>query len=111
MRARQLLADAEKKSGLIIADISLWKIAMLVAKGRITLRPSPAEFLETYVQAYDVTVQPITAEIAEKAVYWPKEVNGDPADQIIAAMSSCLGVPLLTADRNLQKAQGINTIW
>jgi PIN domain nuclease of toxin-antitoxin system len=35
----------------------------------------------------------------------------DPADQIIAATSRILGLPLLTADRKMRDFSGIETIW
>jgi PIN domain nuclease of toxin-antitoxin system len=38
-------------------------------------------------------------------------MHGDPADRIIVATTSTLGVPLVTGDKKLQAYQGIKTIW
>ena len=39
------------------------------------------------------------------------ELNLDPADRIIAATSIISNTPLITADKNLQRATKLNIIW
>ena len=51
------------------------------------------------------------AEIANLSVNLPVEINSDPADRIICATSIKLGYPLITADKNLQNSNLVETIW
>jgi PIN domain nuclease of toxin-antitoxin system len=38
-------------------------------------------------------------------------MHGDPADRLIVATASTLGVPLVTGDKSLQAYRGVKTIW
>jgi len=53
----------------------------------------------------------ITPEIAELSTQLPTEINLDPADRIIAALSIFTNTKLVTADDNLRKSTKIKTIW
>jgi PIN domain nuclease of toxin-antitoxin system len=59
----------------------------------------------------EIRVESISADIAVLAGGLPEPMHGDPADRIIVATTSTLGVPLVTGDRKLQTYQGIRTIW
>jgi len=110
-RAKKEIAKANKSDGIIICDISLWEIAMLVKKGRIQIRASYLEFIDLVKTSNYYIIQSITPEIAELSTTLPSEINGDPADRLIAATSIFTHTPLLTADKNLLQADILNTIW
>jgi PIN domain nuclease of toxin-antitoxin system len=38
-------------------------------------------------------------------------MHGDPADRLIVATASTLGVPLVTGDKKLHAYRGVKTIW
>ncbi len=99
------------KNQLIIADISLWEIAMLIEKGRLQVDVAAQQFLELAIHAFDLQVQPITPQIAVTATTLPDSVNKDPADRLIMAAAMVLGVPLVTADANLRKASIVEVVW
>jgi PIN domain nuclease of toxin-antitoxin system len=96
---------------ILLADISLWEIAMLVQKGRIQVNADIKSFLELALQAFAIKVRPITPQIAALAVRFSSSVNQDPADRIIMATAAIENVPLVTADHNLQTANIVPTIW
>lgn len=109
--ARTAIAQANQSDGLLICDISLWEIAMLLQKGRLQVNTDPLSFINLLLQANKTLVQPITPQIAALAAGFPDDINRDPADRLIAATTLAENGPLLTADRNLQAARGIPTLW
>jgi len=105
-----VLAMLEHAS-LIVADISLWEVAMLASRRRIELDVPVEVFLDDYLMNRQVSVQPVTPYIAAETQRLPSGVNLDPADRLIVATASALGCPLLTADRNLQRHSTVEVIW
>lgn len=68
-------------------------------------------FLNLILQANNILVQPITAEIASLAVEFPKSISQDPADRLIAATALSRNATLVTVDKNLQNSNLISTLW
>jgi PIN domain nuclease of toxin-antitoxin system len=102
---------ADQHNTLIIADISLWEVAMLVNKGRIQINTTPANFINLYLQSRNIMVHAISPEIAELSVNIGAEINNDPADRIIAATSIIHNARLVTADQNLRNSSLLDTVW
>ncbi len=102
---------ADEHNALIIADISLWEIAMLIKKGRIEIETTAANFMNLYLQSRNIVVQSISPEIAELSVNLSADINSDPADRIIAATSIIYNAQLVTADQNLRSSNLLNTLW
>lgn len=109
-RAARTIEHAAKEGVLACSDISLWEIAMLIAKGRLTVSAEPALFLERLIQARAVTVLPITPEIAVLANSAVIE-HGDPADRVIAGTAIHHRAKLVTSDAKLQSVEGLTTVW
>lgn len=103
--------EADERNALIIADISIWEIAMLIKKQRLEINASAAAFINLFLQSRNVSVKPISAEIAELSVNFDSEINNDPADRLIAATSIIHNAQLVTADKNLRGASILSTIW
>lgn len=59
-RATRALESAAVEGALACSDISLWEIAMLVAKGRLDPGADTAQFLNDIVEARALRVIPIT---------------------------------------------------
>jgi len=110
-KAKKAIENADKQSALIIADISIWEIAMLVKKGRLEIDASPAHFSNLFLQSRNVSVKSISPEIAELSVNFGDDMNNDPADRLIAATSIIHNARLITADTNLLKSELIETLW
>ncbi|MCB0082459.1 MAG: type II toxin-antitoxin system VapC family toxin [Caldilineaceae bacterium] len=109
--AKEAIDAANQATGIVVADISLWEIAMLIQKGRIEIQTDCQSFLNLVLQANQIKVRAITPQIASLSTQLPWTVNSDPADRLIAATAIVEGVSLVTADRHLQEAEEVATIW
>jgi len=101
--------DAREKSGLAVATITLWELAWLANSGRLQVAGSVESYIRETVSR--VIVKPLTAEIAALAMRMPPSFPKDPADRMIVATAAIEGVPLVTADQQIQLAQRVPTIW
>ncbi len=110
-KASEAIARANEEDGIIFCEISLWEIAMLIKKGRIQLETSYQAFIELALKSNRYVFRGLTPQIAELSTQFPQDVNQDPADRIIAATAIIENAPLVTADKNLRRAESIPTIW
>ena len=110
-KAKKNIAHANENDGIMFCEISLWEIALLVKKERISIDISFQNFIKLIFSSNKYQFQGITPDIAELSTQLPEEVNKDPADRIIAATSLIHHIPLITKDSNLLKANSITTIW
>jgi PIN domain nuclease of toxin-antitoxin system len=85
----------------VLSAISVWEVAMLESKGRLTLKPDPATWIRTNLAA-PIALEPLSPEIALESCRLAA-FHGDPADRIIVATAAVLGLPLLTADAEIVK--------
>lgn len=83
-----------------ISAIVLWEIAKLAELGRIEIDLEDPEVVRALSK---IQIWPITREIAHQSTRL--DIQGDPADQLIAATSVVHKVPLLTRDRVLLKSK------
>lgn len=83
----------------ILCDISLWEVAMLVERRRLTLAIPFEAWLEAAAHPRTVRVQPVTAGIAAEVARLPATFHRDPADRLIVATCRVLGAPLVSKDR------------
>lgn len=110
-KAKNAINKANERDGIIFCEISLWEIAMLIKKARISIDTSYQDFIKMVFLSNKYQFKGITPEIAELSTSLPDEVNKDPADRIIAATSLIYKIPLVTTDKNLLNADSIKTIW
>jgi PIN domain nuclease of toxin-antitoxin system len=109
-KARRRLKDGESAGQLACADISLWEIAMLIAKRRLEIDEEPELFIQAVLDARGYRVLPITSGIAalsQSADFTRK----DPADRLIAATALASGAELLSADRAMKGIPGLKLVW
>jgi len=59
----------------------------------------------------DVTVLPITPEIALLAAQFPDDYPGDPGDRLIGATARAEGLTLVTRDENIRACPLLSTVW
>ncbi len=109
--AREAIIRANQTDGMLLADISLWEIAMLLKKGRLKVETDYLTLINLLLQANRIVVQPITPTIASLSVRLPEDINQDPADRLIAATAIAAGSVLVTADESLRRAAVLNTLW
>ena len=100
---------ARQGGGLAVSAITLWELGLLMNRGRIqapgTVESSIRQLLE------DVTVRPITPEIAALAAQFPDDFPRDPADRLIGATARAEGLTLITRDENIRRSPLLKTVW
>jgi PIN domain nuclease of toxin-antitoxin system len=110
-KAGAAIAQADAAGGLACCDISLWEIAMLIAKGRLDPGTDSQSFIRLVLAARNFEVVPITPEIAARSAQPQFCPHGDPADRIIAATAMIHKAKLVTSDRKLVTVDGLHIVW
>ena len=108
-KARESIRSARAGSGIGIAAITLWELAWLAENHRLLVAGSVESFVREMVAP--VIVRPITAEIAAQAVRLGEKYPRDPADRMIGATAIVEGIPLVTADEQINRTKMVETIW
>lgn len=109
-KARTAIEETRQHGeGLAISDMTLLEIAMIASKNRIKLNST----LETFLSEVEVrfVVLPISGRICVRALALPANYPNDPADRVIAATALVEGIPLLTADAEIQRSKALRTVW
>lgn len=109
-RALRTIEAASARGDIACSDISLWEIAMLVAKNRLDPGAELTQFLHDMIQARGLRVLPITPEIAALAQS-PQFAHGDPADRIIGATALYHHARLVSTDAQLRKLKALEVVW
>jgi PIN domain nuclease of toxin-antitoxin system len=97
-RTRGLIDAAVAQRALAFSAISLWEIAMLVARGRLQTT-LPVEELRNRLLQTGMTELPLTGDVALLSAQLA--LHGDPADRFIAASAVSHAAVLVTADERL----------
>ncbi len=105
------IVNADDAGTLACCDISLWEIAMLVAKRRLDPGTDAQKFIQLILAARSIKVLPITSEIAARSTHPDFCPHGDPADRIIAASAILHKAKLVTSDHKLTKVTGLQVVW
>jgi PIN domain nuclease of toxin-antitoxin system len=93
-----LIETAAGRAQLAVAAISVWEVAMLEAKGRISLSRSIDEWVAEALTAPGVRLAELSPEIALESTRLPGTPPKDPADRMILATTRVLGGTLVTCD-------------
>jgi PIN domain nuclease of toxin-antitoxin system len=96
-------AKSDPQETIGLCDISLWEIAMLVRKNKLTVSVDIEELLQETEENPLISILPITARIAAESVQLGDDFHKDPADRIIVATARCLNLNLLTADSKIRE--------
>ena len=102
-----------KSNFLLISAISIWEIAMLEKKKRISFFQPISQWVEEVLSLPYIRIVELRPQIAIESCNLPGEFHGDPADRIIIATARILNVPLVTMDRKIiaySKKEYIRTI-
>ncbi len=93
-----------------ISAISCWELAKLVEKKRIGFSIPSLAWIRRSLNELNIRIADLSPEIAVESTVL-RGLNRDPADQIIVATSRILGMPLLTADKQILEFPEVDTIW
>jgi PIN domain nuclease of toxin-antitoxin system len=89
--------------------MTVWELAVLFARGKVRALGSVEASIRLVLE--DVTVLPITPEIASLATQFPDDYPGDPSDRIIGATARAGGMTLVTRDERIRRSPLIRTVW
>ena len=107
--AASAIRRARNDGGVAISAISLWELASLFASGKIqgygTIEASVGLLIE------EVSVRPITPEIAALAAQFPHDYSRDPSDRLIGATARAEGLTLITRDEKIRRSPLLRTVW
>jgi len=110
-KAEKAISAANNSDGIIFCEISLWEIAMLMHKGRLSIDIEYIEFIKLILESNKYVLRGISPEIAWLSTDLFSDNNKDPADRIIAATSIIENANLVTADKELRQSKKVATIW
>jgi PIN domain nuclease of toxin-antitoxin system len=96
---RTRIQHAVAETSLQVSAISVWEIALLESKGRITFNEECRLWVQRALAAPGIALAPLTPDIAIESTRLPSTFHGDPADRIIAATARACGGTLVTADK------------
>lgn len=111
-KARRLIDAAVAASDQVaVSSISLWEVAMLVARKRLALTIDTDTWLASVEALPFLIFVPVDNRIAVRAVQLEDFPHRDPADRMIVATALGLGATLLTADARLRAYKPVKTLW
>ena len=110
-KAERTLAAHGDPGQIVVSAISLLEIATAVRRGRLELTIPLDQWLADMNSLPEIRVESVSADIAVLAGGLAEPIHADPADRLIVATASTLGVPLVTGDKKLQAYKGVKTIW
>jgi PIN domain nuclease of toxin-antitoxin system len=109
--AAAAIREARASGGLIIASITLWEFAFLLARGRLQWHAPIDTAFEEVLGGTGVVVRDLTPRIAALAVQLDADFPNDPADRLIAATALAEGLALVTKDARLRASRTVRTVW
>ena len=109
--ARSAIHRARAGDGVAIADVTIWELAFLLARGVLRTHGTIENTVQNFVTRSRVSVKPITAEIAALATQFPEDYPKDPIDRLIGATARAEGIALVTRDERIRSSPLLRTIW
>lgn len=92
---------ANQANGLGVSVVSVWELAMLEKKGRVSVdRPLP-DWVRLALAYPHVQLLDLTPDIAIESVHLPGTFHKDPADRFLVATARILNIPIVTQDRKI----------
>jgi PIN domain nuclease of toxin-antitoxin system len=107
-RARGAIAGAE---ALLVAAISVWEIALLVARRRIALDRPVEAWVDLALALPKLQLAALDPAIAIRSTKLPGEFHADPADRMIVATALEHGAVLVTPDARIRAYPHVQALW
>lgn len=92
------IEQGSREGRILVSAISVWEVAMLEAKRRLTLSRPIDEWVCSALRAPGVQLLGLSPEIAIESTRLPGSPGGDPADRILIAGARVAGARLATRD-------------
>jgi PIN domain nuclease of toxin-antitoxin system len=110
-RARSAVRKALLKRSIYISSISVWEVALLVARRRLELTLGVEDWIAKSEALPFFTFVPVDNTIFVRSVLLPGPLHADPADRIIIATAIMKGMPVVTRDERIRKYSRVKSIW
>jgi PIN domain nuclease of toxin-antitoxin system len=108
LHARRAIDEAKE---VAVSAISLWEVAMLVAKSRLELDRDVGLWMRQALAVPQVLLAPLSSEIAVRSTKLGRDFHGDPADRLIVATALELDAALVTKDDRMRSWEKVVTVW
>jgi len=95
------IEQSAREDSVAVSAITPWEIAMLVAKGRLTLARDVQDWIDEALAQPGIRLAALDPVIAVASTRLPGTLHGDPADRLIVATARQRGAQLITADDQL----------
>lgn len=104
--------DSERCDGTIfVSSISVWEIAILVARRRIGLSRDVLGWLQTVGRVEAIRFVPVDNEIAVKSTQLGEDFHKDRLIDILSRPAKKWRPRSLRPDEKIRRHSGIRTIW
>jgi PIN domain nuclease of toxin-antitoxin system len=107
-RARRAIAKANR---IGVSAISMWELAMLVEKGRLSLDRELLQWIRDALSNPRVELVPLAPAVVATAHQLRGVLAGDPGDRIIVATAVVEGAKLVTKDGNITDSEIVPVVW
>ena len=98
---RRLIEQESADGRVLVPAISLWEIAMLVAKERLALGQDVRTWIDNVIGLDGLEIAELLPHISLDAVSLPGSFHPDPTDRMIVATARYHQATLVTADRQI----------
>lgn len=110
-RVKAALEQHAARRTVRVSSMSVWEVAQLVARGRLELTMSVADWVARSEALPLLEFVPVDNRIAIRSTQLPPPLPADPADRIIVATAQVLGATLVTKDDRLRDYRHVETLW
>ncbi len=104
-------AIADRESELFLSPISTWEALVLARKGRVSLEPSPREWVLEALRRSAPNAVPLDHGIAMRSEGLEGFASEDPADRFLVATALEHELTLVTADGAMQAFAPLSSLW
>lgn len=107
-RVRKALDETD---AVLVSAISVWEVAMLVAKRRIQLDQPVERWVGLALRLPGVQLAPLDPAIAIRSTKLPGELHRDPADRIVIATALEHAAAIATPDERIRSYPHVQSLW
>lgn len=94
-----MIEAARERGEAFVSVISVWEIALLVRKGRLSLPIGVEAWVRRALELPGIQLLGFSPEIAIESVYLPEAMHKDPSDRILVASARVESLILVTRDK------------
>jgi PIN domain nuclease of toxin-antitoxin system len=104
-------AIADRDSELFLSPVSAWETLVLARKGRLSLTPSPSEWVLDALRRSAPSAVPLSHGIAMRSELLDGFGSEDPADRFLVATALEHELTLVTADSAMHNFSPLTALW